>query len=305
MYVVNAGGHGLVETIVKSSFMEKHGYDIVKDNIGYEFKYFKGKGESERKKSGLSPEWYSDTSVRLSVEGGDPIKGKFETYEPWKATIVNNPIKVGYTLTEYFGLITDPVIRENAKKAVIEYHRRHQKKENIPRVIYNCKHIELAKTPPPKTVKVIGWHRYCLDIPDKVFLVDGPDPNDECLASLHYIRYDILGNPKDEYRIENVIMSPTLRIYSIGILECMKRGTEKLHYAGSKAVFADGNSCMAASGVCDAQFKTEFKIPNSYKVDIQRYAKLMPNPVCQACNADTHATQDHTYIAYVTQRRLY
>ena len=201
-------------------------------------------------------------------------------------------------------MIPDSVIRENARKAVSEYHRRHQKKENIPRIIHDCKHIQLAISPPPKTIEEIGWHRFCMDTPNKIYVVDGPDNNDECLASLHYVSYDVSGNPKSERRIENTIMSPELRIHGIGYLDCIDSEIIKFYFGGTKAIFADGNSCISESGTCEHTFTTGYRFPGTYQVNVAAHAVVKQDQVCSTCRGKFNLVE-RSLLAYITQKRRY
>ena len=306
---VSTGGHGTVETVINSAFVGRYGTETIKANIGVEFGWFKSHAEFERRKSGLSEEYYNNSDIKITVEGGDPSKSKLERYEEWKASIQSNPVKVGYIVASYTEMITDSVIRANAERAISEYHKNNQKHEHFG-IVKDCKHIEYSFQVPPRAISEIGWIRRCRLFTQRVFLVSGADSRDECLASLNYKITDHYGGIITNYRLQEILHSKIVRIYGVGAYEkwviLRGMGFEMYGITGTHAVFADGQGCHVNDGSCTNTFIANVAIPGTYSTEANPYRIKIEN--CSDCKGDNFGRDDrpqYAMISIVMQKRIY
>lgn len=182
------GGIGTVQTSVKTSYYNEVKEDGVKLQASAEFFFLKVHAESERSNRSNSTNFIKNSSIKTSIQGGQPLALK--DWEKWVPSIIEDPIRVTYKVQPiYRCLKTSHPLRENLKNAIEIYIQRNQMQE--PTTVPNCRHIIFSEKPPENQEKTIGNFNYdFFERPcspqHKAYIVPGPDSYDRCLVSYSY-----------------------------------------------------------------------------------------------------------------------
>jgi hypothetical protein len=190
-FVIEAklGGSGRTESVVSTSYVRRHDEQKVEVEASVDFNWLKANAEFRRHTRSDQREYISSSTVTTSVYGGASETFKLSDWTKWALSVPFLPQVVDYKVESICEMIKEnEKKKKNCHQAVLEYVAEHKRNDPIVKEVPNCMHIAEATHPPPGTIKHIGSLSKVSGSSPQVFLVKGPNSNDQCVATYSFKR---------------------------------------------------------------------------------------------------------------------
>lgn len=183
---VDIGGKGQTETAIMTSYTSRYNEQKIQMEAGIEFSWLKANGRHERHKRERHREWVTHSVVNTRVIGGDPTQGfDLKDWSKWLPTVAFAPEKLSYKVELLSTIIRDKVKSDNIKRGILEYLADNDRRDNPPKIVPNCRHLSIYTgiNRPQNGIRRVGELPHVGIIPQSLWLINGPNENDECLVS--------------------------------------------------------------------------------------------------------------------------
>jgi hypothetical protein len=117
------GGTAGMSTVIGEKYTEKENVEKTAAQAGIEFSWVKIHGEYQKECHELTKNYRENRHYVTYTNGGDPASLK--DFDKWAKTVYKSPIAISYKVRRITDLISDPLLKANTNKCIIEYAMKH------------------------------------------------------------------------------------------------------------------------------------------------------------------------------------
>lgn len=177
------GGEAIVDTALYKSYYQRYQETKVKAEASAEFDWLKANAKYERSKRTNHREWVEQSSVDITLIGGDSTRLGMKNFKKWAESVPFLPLRIHYKVIPIWEIIKDKAKADNIKKAILDY-----KADNPPpkpEIVPDCRHVifTASTSRPQNGLKVIGKYIDSYRRTIYIWLVSGPNRSDKCVVS--------------------------------------------------------------------------------------------------------------------------